>query len=445
MEGVTAKKIVQGQLDFSCDDDNRLQQALKQALWTHRDDDGWVTIGIKPDTWSQYHVKLEQLPEKLACFMGIENVYISQNSFYIPKRTIYTIRKINALFVDLDFHHIPSLKDLTPEQIVMMLEVEAYEEIPRPNFILSSGEGLAMIWILEPVPIKALPLWQACEKWFIDRLLEYGADPSACDAARVLRVAGTRNSGNGALARIIKVYDIDNEYTLKQIQHDYLPPLQPFGRRRTKSTDDKIGRLFNIYSLNWARTEDLRTLQALRANIGQKAEGMREFMCFLFRYSMVCFTSNPIQSLEETLEFNEKFLDPLSKNEVINATKSAEKGWRDWLENFDENGNLVRKAGQKLKGYNYRNSTIIELLQITPDEQRHMKTIIDRREKQRRDTEASRAARRNSDGLTNRQATKQQKIQEVTRMIAKGMKPKEIAKVLGCSTRYVYSLLKNVN
>ena len=448
---VTTKKIIQGQLDFSVHDDSRIEQALNQIQWTHRNDDGWITVSIKPtgeqESWSQYHLRMDELSEKLIRFLGVDNVYISQNSFYIPKRTIFTIRKLNCLYVDLDYHHISYLRHLKPEEIATMLEENVYNhQIPYPSFVMCTGEGMALVWLIAPVPVKVLPLWQACENWLIENLLEYGADPSACDAARVLRLAGTTNSGNGSQARIIKVYDIKNEYTLRQIQQ-YLPPLQPFKRKSHKinSTDHKISRLFNLYSLNWARTEDLRTLQALRADAGQKFGGMREIMCFLFRYWMACFTSNPVQSMDETLKFNEKFLVPLSENEVKNATKSSEKGWKDWLKNFDENGNLVRRTGQKLKGYNYRNSTIIKLLQITPDEQRHMKTIISRKEKQRRDTEKSRAKRRNSDGLTSRQAAKQRNIQEAARMIAEGIKPKEIAKSLNCSTRYVYSLLKNVN
>lgn len=445
MGGVTARKIVQGELDFSVPDNTRLQQALKQVRWTHRDDDGWIAIGIKPDIWSQYHLKMDSLAEKLAGFMGVENVYISQNSFYVPKRTIFTVRKLNALFVDLDYHHVPKYLKLTAAQMIMMLESEVFDMIPKPSFILGTGEGLALIWLIDPVPIKVLPLWQACENWLIQNLRDYGADLAASDAARVLRLAGTVNSGNGALASLLKIYDADYEYSLREIQSEYLPELKPFSKYKPKGNLSKIGRLFNLYTLHWARIEDLQTLQNMRADAGHKAEGVREIMCFLFRYWTACFTSNPIRSLEETLAFNEGFLDPLNTFEVEKATASAEKGWRAWQENFDESGNIVRQVDQKLKGYNYKNTTLIRLLGITQDEQRHMKTIISREEKQRRDTESSRAARRNGDGLTSRQTSKLRKQREVNRMVSEGLKPKEMAKHLDCSTRYVYSLLKNVN
>jgi len=85
---VTAKKIIQGQLDFSVHDNSRIEQALNQIQWTHRNDDGWITVSIKPtgeqESWSQYHLRIDELSEKLIRFLGVDNVYISQNSFYIP-------------------------------------------------------------------------------------------------------------------------------------------------------------------------------------------------------------------------------------------------------------------------------------------------------------------------------------------------------------------------
>ncbi|MDD3888795.1 MAG: hypothetical protein PHR65_02620 [Syntrophomonadaceae bacterium] len=36
-EFATARKIVQGQLDFPIDDSDRLRQALSQISWTHDD------------------------------------------------------------------------------------------------------------------------------------------------------------------------------------------------------------------------------------------------------------------------------------------------------------------------------------------------------------------------------------------------------------------------
>ncbi|GAA0068313.1 hypothetical protein UT300002_30980 [Clostridium perfringens] len=62
------------------------------------------------------------------------------------------------------------------------------------------------------------------------------------------------------------------------------------------------------------------------------------------------------------------FRQPLRENEVIRATRSAERCYLD-----------------KNKQYKYKNETLIELLEITEEEQTHMTIIISQKEYKRRD------------------------------------------------------------
>ena len=48
------------------------------------------------------------------------------------------------------------------------------------------------------MPRAALPRWRACQQHLCRVLRPYGADPLATDAARVLRLIGTRHGGSGA-------------------------------------------------------------------------------------------------------------------------------------------------------------------------------------------------------------------------------------------------------
>ncbi|WP_386081119.1 hypothetical protein [Terrilactibacillus laevilacticus] len=79
------------------------------------------------------------------------------------------------------------------------------------------------------------------------------------------------------------------------------------------------------------------------------------------------------------MSFNDTFLLPLDDEEVIQATKSAEKAW----ENLHDEEAILRTREKcfKANGYNYTNNKIIELLKITADEQRELSTIISREEK----------------------------------------------------------------
>lgn len=62
------------------------------------------------------------------------------------------------------------------------------------------------------------------------------------------------------------------------------------------------------------------------------------------------------------------FRQALSEREVIRATRSAERCYLD-----------------KNKQYKYKNETLIELLEITEEEQTHMTIIISQKEYKRRD------------------------------------------------------------
>ena len=81
-------------------------------------------------------------------------------------------------------------------------------------------------------------------------------------------------------------------------------------------------------------------------------------------------------------------------------------------------------------GYWYKNETLIERLNITTEEQRHMKTIIGLDEKYRRNNERRRDERRNENGLTKREQDKQDRIQEIKYLKEEGLSQSKVAKEL---------------
>ena len=110
--------------------------------------------------------------------------------------------------------------------------------------------------------------------------------------------------------------------------------------------------------------------------------GYREMTLFLYRYWSCCFEQDPGAALQHTLEFNNLFTHPLPEREVIRATKSAQKAYGA---KSDKAANERAKAmGYPGAGYRISNAKIISWLEITEEEQQHMKTIIGTKEKNRR-------------------------------------------------------------
>ncbi|BDR65724.1 hypothetical protein K134307016_p10350 (plasmid) [Clostridium tetani] len=169
-----------------------------------------------------------------------------------------------------------------------------------------------------------------------------------------------------------------------------------------------------------------------------KYTGLREFMCFLYRYWSSCYEGDTENALKSTLDFNKQFKEPLSIGEVERATKSATKAYKQWLKDCPT-GTYSRG------GYNYKNKTLIKLLNITEEEMKVLETIISNTEVKRRTNirtnKYHKAKRRNENGLTKRQQEKLDKISKVKELYSKGLTQKEIANKLGITDRYVRKIL----
>lgn len=407
--------------------------------------DGYVTIAKKDSRtgrFEQYYYKPAELADHLTQVMG-EDVFFSQNTFYRKARRIETIRQLRSLYVDLDFY----IFNYDPNWILGKLEYEFYSQtIPEPNLIIFSGQGVVLIWMIEPVPYMALPLWQAVQNYLIQQLKPLGGDPKSADAARIFRLAGSTSSKNGNEVRV--EYRHDYRYTLRDIQHDYLPDLTPKKEKAKRGRKKKVVHLFNIYSLHNARLRDLDKLVTMRHG---EMEGYREITLFLYRYWSCCFTGDPQEALQQTLEFNQAFTHPLSRKEAVKATVSAQKAWEA---KSDKAANDRAKAmGYPGAGYRISNAKLIDWLAITPEEQKHLSTIIGPKEKRARDLK-SKEEKRREEGIRpmdeyNRERSDQKDCKKEILKKAMEENPnasiRKLAQITGISKSHVGDLKKEIS
>ena len=177
----------------------------------HSRSKGWITRSvIDKNGYSQWHYKYAELKD---LDMRGENIYITLNTFYKPYRRLENIKELNTLFIDLDYYKTGKTKD----QILMNLEKNYFNQsIPVPNYVVDSGRGLYLIWLINTVPSQALPLWKAVQEYFYKVLKEFGADRQALDATRILRVPGSVNSKSKTVVSVIDEYDY--VYDLRMIR-----------------------------------------------------------------------------------------------------------------------------------------------------------------------------------------------------------------------------------
>ena len=375
----------------------------------HGNSKGWITRScIDENGYSQWHYKYKELKET---DLTEENIYITLNTFFKPYRRLECIKELNALFIDLDYYK----TKFTKEQIIMNLEENYFNKtIPATNYILDSGRGLALIWLINKVPSKALPLWKAIEEYLYNQLKEFGADRQALDATRILRVPGSINSKSKTVVSIIDEYDYI--YDLREIQKEYLPELKP--KEKKKGRPKKVNYVYRERSLYFARIQDITKLCELRE---YDLRGHREIILFLYRYYLCSFTEDVQKALEDVLELNSMFIYPLKENEVIRATRSAEKCYLD-----------------KNKEYKYKNDTLIELLEITEYEETKMSTIISKNEYKRRNNEYNKKKyqeKLKEEGKLSKKEEVKVRREKIKDLLAEGLSQKEIYSLLKISKR----------
>ena len=127
------------------------------------------------------------------------------------------------------------------------------------------------------------------------------------------------------------------------------------------------------------------------------------------------------KALEDVLELNSMFIYPLKENEVIRATRSAEKVYLD-----------------KNKEYKYKNETLIELLEITEVEEMQMTTIISKKEYKRRENIRVKKAYKEKlklEGKLSKQEELEQRRLKIKDLLAEGLKRKDICLQLDISIK----------
>ena len=431
--------------------------AVEHASRLHpRGRPGRVAVAVadpeRDSGWREEVYSVSELPDVIAALAGIPNVYISQQRFQGWRR-IANLKELGALYVDLDFHKRPELVGRHPRGILedALVRLESYR-IPPPTLAIFSGHGLYLLWLHGPVPRAALPRWNACQKYLsLEVLRPLGADPRARDAARVLRVPGTLHK-SGEVVEVIgepgEVWDFDTlaDEILPIGRADLHDIRIQRAKRRTRSPSkgqERPTQGFTQATLMEARLSDMQTLKEVRW-FGELPEGQRDFWLFV---AGVCMSWLAVpQVLQRELFALAREAGGWSEAETRSRMHAVFYRARQHANGMkvDYNGQLVDPL------YRFTNDYIIEVLEITPDEERKLRTIISKDEKRRRDRENTKQQRRGA-GMVPRaeyeaQALARQREPIIVRLRdEEGMSLREISRVTGIPLSEVSRLSNRID
>jgi hypothetical protein len=378
---------------------------------------------------------------------GASDCYLSQNGFTSRNRRIQSLQALTSCWVDLDYYKIPQLADLSPAELMDAILIRL-PWLPRPSALVSSGQGAYFEWVFDtPLPAERLDEWQAVMDALAEVLEPIGADWNAKDAARVLRIVGTVNSKSGRTVTVLAVGKKIRFETfrcavldgLAQVRQRREPdsPAQPTPETESSDTGQhstataaQRAQSIKPYELALARLIDYRKLAQLRGN--PKLSDYRHRMLFCFAVSICWFVSDKRDAIAECEQFAADYF--------ANPKQYTARRIGSVLERFEQKNMPRIWNGQRVANrYKLRNASIIRMLEITPAEQQHMKTLIDGNEKQRRRVERRRAA-----GMVERAeylTTAQQRRDAVAELRLAGKASSVIAAELGMTRQHVNRII----
>lgn len=225
----------------------------------------------------------DDLAKALAGHAGRKDRFMSVNEFN-GWRLVKLLRSLRACYVDLD----------DCRTVEAALDAVDDAALPRPSYVVHSGRGVHLYWLLEAVPAKALPVWQAIQTKLIASLASVGADRAASDCTRVLRLVGTINSKSNTevLGYVIE----PGRWTLHQLADEVLghrvraaAPVASIERARAirRAVQTATG----PFQLWHSRYVDLCTIADHHAFMrGGLGEGNRDKLLFLMGTALSWFT-----------------------------------------------------------------------------------------------------------------------------------------------------------
>ena len=331
---------------------------------------------------SEFYDRLYPIDEFLkACqdLQGETDVFFSLNSFYRKKKLASEVRHINAFCLDFDFYKLKRYETYEPAAF--------YEVIRRhleltPTAVVDSGRGLYVIYAFRHCSYHCDCLYHSVMKHFLKKFEKYGMDPCALNTTQVIRLPGTINSRTGRIVQVLELND--TEYTLQQLakqlpwSKEQVGVHKKEGKKKRKKVDWDLSKRRPYFD---GYFKDFKTLIRLR-NMNHQYEGYRETLLWIAREKATWLGYTIDESVQLANKLNEQFHHPLTALQVEKQCRPSS-----------------NRAACNI-------DTIIDRLQITAEEQQHMKVL-----KRKSLKKAAYAKRKRKILLLNR-TEKQQKVLE---------------------------------
>lgn len=414
------------------------------------------------------------------------NNYLSISTFKRGRgRCEANVKEVKRLFLDMDAHDNPI--NLDEAKLLSDYVLDNWFDgcdLPEPSYIIFSGRGLQVLFTLDGCtnvtewkPYQTA-LLKTCQK-LLEDLKEHSLSEASIvavehddleidvlkDAARVHRVPNTTNLKSNVDAKLLYQNE-DHVYTLNELNANYeafsndnLVTEEKKKKKQKKAKSEPTEREVDMSGIDMddkqridphffeiiektikPRLTDLETLIRLRNEAGTDS-GYRNNLIAIYIPTLVSCGYKNDDVVKEAHRINNLFNKPLKKAEV-----------NDWLNSCLKKKEIVNADGKKGVSrvfYRFFTSTIIEKLQITPDEQEAMKVLCSEALKKKRSRDKQKdvqnANRREvyKEKTADKRKAKEERNNRIHKLNTDGMSVRQIAKTVGVSVGTVSKVLNS--
>lgn len=252
----------------------------------------------------------DPVAQLVAGFAGGDDTYLTVNEFY-GWRHVRQLKSLRACYVDVD----------GTDNLDDVLDALRAARLPAPSFVVFSGRGMHLYWLLQPTPCTALPVWQRVQDALVKALASIKADPAARDCVRVLRLVGTKNAKNGQEVRGLVLTDAvwtmhelaDEVLGARESKRGKVYDLAAAGARKGKKKSRKwTGSIYDWWHLVY---RDMCAITDYHW-FGGVPEGHRDRVLFVMSVALSWFT-HPDSLHDEILATAKTFTPTLEEREVV--------------------------------------------------------------------------------------------------------------------------------
>ena len=357
----------------------------------------------------------------LEAHKGLIDCYVSTNESTFKRREA-DVNALTMLTCDLDTYKSEKYHSTSHERLITDVKAVCVSFcLPYPS-IVYSGNGYYLKWIFiskvkvnpnsyvskidkkkrEFQIVTPIDVWKAAQIAINRIFTDFGSDTNALDASRVLRMCGTINSKTGKMAELLEFnekvsYEEMLEILKPHTTSDDINSLSPLPKikseKEKKKPDLKVVKFESIekspkntphknfipknrLSLAIERYKDLLKLIKLRGGVVQEGQRMN-FLLWILNFKCIAGAVHIGNFDEEALKMGNKIfngddfgLDDLStlRNKLEEYNLRRAKNPQDF------------NKFETIPLYTPTSQTLIAKLNITKDEQAHLKTIIDKDE-----------------------------------------------------------------